>query len=382
MSIDDVLTRALEAEADEVSVPDDAWERLVERLAREPAAAESPPTPPRQWVLLAAALVLVVAAVAAAVTLSGDERPLRTGPEEGDPGPTASTVTSPSTPTTTVEAVRPAPEPPGKVVVVTGGGDLLRFDVATGDFVALATSNEPVDEETGTVYDHIDAATVGADGTVLFSTCCEPVSGLTFQLDPDGTRAQAAFGYSPSFGPDGTVYALVDPVSIRIVDGGDAGEHQIHGGSRAGELAAVAWSPQGDRLAVTSARPTGGDDGARSEVLVLPVEAESLDEAELLAPPVGRWWSDPVFRDDGSLLVIEHDDTAGTTAVRAVRRDGRAGEALDIQGMQPGLLAADRSGGWVLIAAADGGPGRILGPDDNVSLGPDLGPDPLVDLAW
>lgn len=382
MSLDDVLTRALEAEADEVSVPDDAWERLVDRLAREPAAAESPPTPPRQWVLLSAALVLIVAAVAAAVTLSGDERPLRTGPEEGDTGPTASTVASPSTPSTTVEAVRPAPAPPGKAVVVTDDGDLLRFDVATGDFVALATSNEPVDEETGTVYDRIDNATVGADGTMLFSTCCEPVSGVTFRLDPDGTRAQATFGYSPSFGPDGTAYAVVDPVSVRIVGEGDVDEHQIEGGIRAGELSAVDWSPQGDRLAVTSTRPTGEGDGERSEVLVLPADAESLDEAELLAPPVGRWWSDPVFLGDGSLLVIEHDESAGTTAVRAVRRDGRAGDLLDIQGMQPGLLAADRSGGWVLIAAADGGPGRILDPDGNVTVGPDLGTDPLVDLAW
>lgn len=370
MTIDDVLTRALGAEADEVSVPDDAWERLMERLAREPAAAESPPTPPRHWVLVAAAVLVVVAAVAAAVTLSGDD-PLKTGPQEGG---------APEPSTTTVDA---APSPgvaPATAVAVTEDGDLVQIDRTTGAVTMLTTTPASSDEGGEYIFGHIDRAAVGRDGTVLFSTCCDPGPGETFRLDPGGGRTSLAYGYNPVFSPGGTSFALVDPTGLTVH--GLDGDQSRAIGDDGRQIMAVSWSPRGDWFAVEVLDASnGGDDGTRAVVLV-PVTADSLAEAVAVTPPAGAWWSDPVFRADGSLLVIEHGPTAGNTALRRVGADGQPGDPVDLQGLRPERIAADRTGGWVIVAPVGTGPSLILDRTNTASPVPNPLAEPLADVAW
>lgn len=369
MTIDQLLTRALEAEADEVSVPDDAWERLVERLDREPAAAESPPTPPRPWVLVAAAVLVVVAAVAAAVTLSGED-PLRTGPQEGgEPEPSA----------TPVDAAPSAGVAPATAVAVTEDGDLVRIDMETGGVEMLTTTPATSDEGGEYLYGHIDRVAVGRDGTVLFSTCCEPAPGETFRLDPGGARTSLSYGYNPVFSPGGTAFALVGPTGLTVhgLDGDQS--RAIADDTR--PVMAIGWSPSGDRFAVEVLDTTGGDTETRA-VLLVPVTADSLAEGLALTPPAGAWWSDPVFRADGSLLVIEHDPAAGSTALRQVSAEGEPGGLVDLQGLQPARIAADRTGSWVIVAPADSGPSLVLDPDNATSPVPNPLAEPLADLAW
>jgi hypothetical protein len=361
MTIDDVLSRALEAEADEVSVPDDAWERLVERLAREPAAAESPPTPPRLWVGLAAALVVVVAAVVA-VGRFGDERPsVRTG------------IPSASTSSPDVTSPRAASDAPSVAVAVTAQGTLVRVDLSNGGLERLLTS--PGEFEGG-YYDAIDSVAIGPDDTVLFATCCSPIAGQTFRFESAGPPTFLDYGYGPVFSADGQSLVLFDPGRVKVLELDGNLIHGIEEGGSTGNVQGVAWSPDGGMLAVDVA--TGP---VTHEVLLVSVNARSLDEATVLQPPDGQWWSDPVFRTDGSLLVIEHDE-AGATALRQVDAEGQVGDIVDLDGVQPAKLAADPTGGWVLVAPPDAGELLELSPTNEVSSVRNPTGESLVDLSW
>jgi hypothetical protein len=266
---------------------------------------------------------------------------------------------------------------------VTDGGALLRIDVATGAVEPVAGHDEggaTAPGDGGLAYDGVAA---GLDGTVLASTCCEPASGETFLLEPSGDRTLLSHGYGPALAPDGARFALVDPgaVTIHHLDGQET--HRIDAGAHAGNVMSVAWSPpQGDRLAVEVA--TGATE---RRVLLVDADAPTLDGATELVAPAGTWWSQPVFRADGSLLVAEHpigllDQDAGEgSAVRVVSPDGRSGETIDLGGLAPWRLTADRSGRWVLVAAPSGRLAAV-GPDGSVTEVPVDGSPVLADLAW
>jgi hypothetical protein len=342
--------------------------------------------------LAAAAVVAGFGGLATALLMfTGGDGQVRTASPSADGTDDASSGT-------TLDAVSEGATRPPTALVVTEGGDLLRVDVTTGRLEALAPSRSAdggggdvpgSDEEPdgGGVQDNrIDAAAVGLDDATLFSTCCAPIAGQTLVLEPDGGTELLAYGFNPAFGPDGTRVAVVHPAGVAVV-GLDGEElHGIDAGAHSGNVVGVAWSPAGDRLAVEVAVGATED-----RVLLVDPDAASLDEGTELVAPTGMWWGQPVFRADGSLLVAEHpvgqDDSDATTeegsVVRMVSPEGRPGGTVDLGGLAPKRLAADRSGRWVLVAAPAG---RlvVIGPDGAVSDVPVRATDerPLVDVAW
>ena len=388
--LDRLIGRALDAEAAAVEPAPDAWERLQHRRHDATSAGSSPAG--RGWLLVAAAVVAGVGGLATALTLlTGGDGQVRTASPSAGGTDDASSGTS-------LDAVsEEAPRPP-TALVVTEGGDLLRVDVATGSLERLVPSQgldgdggdvPGSDDESdgGGVQDNrIDAAAVGLDDTTFLSTCCEPISGETFVLEPDGDTDRLAQGANPAVGPDGTRVAVVHPAGVAVVGLDGTELHEIDSGSHDGNLVGVAWSPDGERLAVEVA--VGATE---HRVLLVAAGATSLDEGTELAAPTGVWWGQPVFRPDGSLLVAEHpvglDDADATTAagsvVRAVSPDGHPGEAADLGGLAPRRLAADRSGRWVLVAAPTGRM-VVIGPDGEVTDVPVRATEeqPLIDVAW
>ena len=91
-----------------------------------------------------------------------------------------------------------------------------------------------------------------------------------------------------------------------------------------------------------------------------------------------------MFRTDGSLLVIEHDEEGGTggTALRQVDPEGQVGDLVDLDGVQPAKLTADPTGGWVLVAPPDAGALLELSPTNEVSSVANPTGQSLVDLSW
>lgn len=366
-NLDDLLERALLAEGDDISPAPDAWQRCKERLDDTTPAGRSPAS--RGWLLVVAAAVAGFGGLATAyLALSDPDGTVRTAsPPPGDAVPS---------------------DAPTTAVAVTEDGTLVRIDIATGEIDTLAESPAGPEEESGHHADRIDTADIGLDKMVLFSTCCEPVPGQTYRLAADGSRTLLSLGYNPAFSPDGTEFSLVQPTGVTLHDLDGTITHTIDAGDHHGNVMAVAWSPGGDRLAVEVAMGT-----VERRVLLLPASADSLDEATELRPPDGRWWTQAVFRADGSLLVAEHPlgqfemDAGEDSALRIVTPDGRPAGAVDLQRVPPVRLAADPAGNWVLVAAPDG-LSFVVGPDDAATWVPYTTESTssetakLNDLAW
>jgi hypothetical protein len=339
MNLDDLLRTSLQAEAGSAEPAPDAWDRIAAR-ARESRHRRGRRGP---VVTLAAAVAVVAATVWVAVSLR---------PERDD----RVIVTPPATtgrPTTAPPPTVP-PAPPRRLAAATTDGRVVLLDASTGAEVrqvAVHDFRDPGGERTTPVA--LSGVSLAPDGTVFYSSCCEPVSGSLYR---EGQRVND--GHRPAVSPDGRTVAVAEAVlGVKLVDGGGRTVRVIERvADRPPSVAtSVAWSPDGSRLAVEM-------DGV---VVLVPATAATLAEGRTLVPPAGRSWVSPVFRHDGSLLVIETIGS-GPGVVRPVAPDGTSGPPIPVD--RPARLAADASGGWVLVTTSGGW--VVIGPDGSVATGP------------
>lgn len=367
--LDGLIERALVEEGTSMTPAPDAWERFRERLD-DTSSAGGPPAS-RSWLLVAAAVVAGFGGLATALLmLTGGDGEVRTAEPSVDAADDASSGT-------TLDVVSEGARQPGSLLVATADGRLVRVDTDSGEVETLAGGAD-------SGGDPIDNAAAGLDDTVLYSTCCEPAAGMTYRLEPDGESTFVSYGYNPTFSPDGLAFSLVQPDGITVHDLDGNVTRTIDAGDHYGNVMSVAWSPQGDRLAVEVANGS-----SETQILLLPVDAASLDEATPTRPDEGRWWAQPAFLADGTLLVAEHPqgqaaEAAGVSSVlREVTQDGRPAGTTD-PGAPPYRLTADRTGtsaflvgpdGGVVVRSPTGGWYWLIPPDDTVLTR-------AADIAW
>ncbi|MGH9223252.1 MAG: hypothetical protein ACRD2W_05605 [Acidimicrobiales bacterium] len=343
---------------------------LLDRAPDVPPGRQRPRRP-KPAVLGAAGVVLVallVTGVAAVVTRE-DEPPVaesegavattvvatvptvapRPGqPVAGDPPPN-----SPKPRTSIAVPLRP----PDSAVAATDQR-LVTLNALTGAETRELMKLPPLRPQPEVAPTRFEHVAVTPDGTtVYYVTCCEPAVGFTQQVPRSGGTSTAfADGMSPAASPDGSTVAVANGVlgvALLTRDGRVVG--LIRTRPDLATLNWVAWSPDSQQLAVV----------AMNRLFVVPSGANSLTEGRELMAPSGRTWSSPVFRTDGSLLVIE---TGPGTArsVRPVAGQGPPRPALDLGGRTPTRLAADVSGGWVAVLTAEGDV-MAVGPDGAVT---------------
>jgi hypothetical protein len=265
---------------------------------------------------------------------------------------------------------------------VTDDGTLLRVNVETGEVETLAESPAAADARSD---EHISGAAIGLNGMVVYSTCCEPGPGSTFRLEADGGATKITDGDMPAFGTSGELAIVGRGIGIYATDGTEL--QSIDGDGYAGSIMQVAWSPDGTVFAVELVV-----EGSRREVALVPADAQSLASAVVLDPPAGTWWSDPAFRDDGSLYVVEHEGNGNRHNVlrHVVNRAGpndplsnyEYAETVDLGDVRPLRLAAAEEGEWLLVAPTGGGALVLLDPTNTVTESPVQVGEPLTDLDW
>lgn len=217
------------------------------------------------WALIAA-VVLVVAGLAFVVAGDdGDEAPASPGPQT-----TIEPSDDPSTTTSLLENA--ATGDPDLLVAFTADGRLISIDPVTGEERAeLATGYSAADEpevEGGPYV--ISSVTVDRDGGDLyFATCCEPAVGEIFRVR-DTQVERYRNGDMPALSPDGTMLAVVELQTMKIIDvaTGDAIREWAlmangpigEGGSETSELVPsdISWSPDGSQLVMVTSDYTEG----------------------------------------------------------------------------------------------------------------------------
>jgi hypothetical protein len=198
-------------------------------------------------------------------------------PTQVGPSSSAPSIPAPSTsaPASTVEQTQPSTAPPGEVttypvqipagqfavapddlVITHLDGDLYWYPGALtetpGEPVLLVDMADPgIEPEEGPGANVIDAVAGTVNGSFVYGTCCEPVSGNVFALDAVAAQpTPLAPGYWPVLSPDGTRLATLNFYSLEVWDlaGGQRTSRAIDVDPNLGNAQQLVWSRDGSAL--------------------------------------------------------------------------------------------------------------------------------------
>ena len=281
----------------------DAVHHLVDAAPQPRPLPDTAPAPfastrSYRWVAIVGSVVVIAGgAIAVAAWPSGESEapvvsestlsvsppastvPRTTVPEPTPVGPSSSAPSIPSPPTSapapTVEETPPTSAPPGEVttypvhvpagqfvvgpddlVITHLDGDLYWYPAALtetpGEPVLLADMADPgVEPEEGPGANVIDAVAGTVNGSFVYGTCCEPVSGNLFALDAVAAEpTPLAPGYWPVLSPDGTGLATLNFYSLEVWDlaGEQRTSRAIHGDPHLSNAQQLVWSRDGSAL--------------------------------------------------------------------------------------------------------------------------------------
>lgn len=340
------IRAALQGVAEAPGRPDEAaaWDRITGGIARDAAAGA------RRRRLLGGAGLTVAGAAAALVLVLGtgdDQEAVEVGPADGSTtteapastttapaGEAATSSTAPVDPSTRpIEVLGDLPEHPLAVVVADEAAGVHRLDLHDADTGELVVRN------LASSFHSLSEVSVLDDGTVVYTeefgdsstvrmAAWDGSSGPTtpFDLDVD-MRAG-------TFSPDGATFAYVEQgvtrprgrIGLVPTDGGgdirylEWAEDEDDFFLTSGRIDALAFSPDGTRLAFTSSYEG-------TEVLVVDLDAASLSEATVVGDGLGPVWTDgggvvairfccyPDFGDRGALVRISVDSPETGTSI-------------------------------------------------------------------
>lgn len=230
-----------------------------------------------RWVVSFSSLAVIALLVAAC----GSGRDETVGPTQA-PRVTAATSTSSD-----------RSEAPARIVALTARGDLVVIDrVSLTQVATLASFSGRKDPETGIVYEKAEDLTALPGGKILVSVCCEPAGGAVDLIDEAGERTVKFSGWDPQVDPTGTKVAIGGVIGIAIHE--SLGPRPVIVEADPGvEPRDPSWSPDDEELVFTA----GGRLG------VVSTRADSLVEAEFVAPDEGAQWSSPAYTTEGIFAV-------------------------------------------------------------------------------
>jgi hypothetical protein len=248
---DDLLRRALAAEADGVVAGPDLLARTRDAVARHAVRRR------RRLVLLAAAVVVLVVGLVALLDAGrGDDVRIEPAPPVGHGREGATPDTAESQPR------EPEDQPaaggyPRLIALVREDGMLVTIDPETGRQRELHSEGDPSQDDGGVARQSIQTVELSPDGRwIYFTRCCEPAVGTIFRIPVEGGPVEEIGpGSYPKVSPDGQYLAFTYGQAVRVSRIGGGAPVVFETGMPAYE---TVWSPDGTELAVTVRSNDGG----------------------------------------------------------------------------------------------------------------------------
>ena len=189
------------------------------------------------------------------------------------------------------------------------------------------------------------AAYPGENGKIAFAR-----SGDIWVANPDGSDATnltpgtPQFQDNPVFSPDGTKIAYTIASSLSVMDADGANQQPL----ATGVWRTPAWSPSGDRIAISNSLPTGDVQGIRVVNATTGATVDTLNPPPPAQSGEESYYDDPTWSptsqnklavsyspgDNGEIDLVEPGDDLGER-----RRADRSDERSRDSGTEPGLLA-------------------------------------------
>ncbi len=168
----------------------------------------------------------VTSTVDRAATSSGDPRPTSNTDQSATTESTMADVGDSTIPTTQQQGIGDQDRAPSTFWAITNSGyELVQVDVDSGDRLANLggwDTSGGCSPDNGCLDQAIDSVTVGPDGRLWVTDCCEPAVGNWYVLDPgerfDPMSAERGYGLDVSLSPDGGRSARGELGSVTIAD--------------------------------------------------------------------------------------------------------------------------------------------------------------------
>lgn len=315
-------------------------------------------------VLSTAAVVGIAVAVQAVGTDPEPPAPPAQTALTPTPGPTADP--SPSvepTPTTTPsqEPSQPPTEPgPAPLVAVTGDGEVVLLDPATGQRLVTVTGGISTDDPAKV------AASVDVQRTVAYVSHSTGPQGAYEVLRvslTDGTTDVVAEGLGPALSPDGRTLAYAGPdpslpssteswgLNLRDLATGDTRHLSAGPYNPALWVGRPTWSMDGTSVYVEVGWAEGG-----SVARVDPASTTTLVDVEAFDPGSGQSWSQPDVLADGRLVLFSratgYESPLESMRVAVVDTQGSVvQEVPGLEGMWVADIEAEVDGTSVAVLA-------------------------------
>jgi hypothetical protein len=279
---------------------------------------------------------------------------------------------------------------PDQAVAVSEDGRLVVLDTATGEPLRqLAAAGDPTEpappEGEAGRPSAINAVDVDpASGSVMYSLCCEPISGTTYEVRLDGSLppTERGGGLDPSIDGEGAFSMVATAIGLSLITGNQADIplDQLLPES-VGAVQNPTWITRGT-IAFSIVRQ-------QSVALGILVQDDADDlSAAAYAPPDGQSWTSPApwIGEDGEPAVLVAQQCCGAADpyehegdARAVVVDPTDGTVLEELPPYDGVVvdqelatvpgSATCCSPWLLVTYADGRlEGRNLLTGETVSI--------------
>jgi len=249
-------------------------------------------------------------------------------------------------------------------IVVAGGPGAMLINRATGDEILLVSPELIAPGTNPALAERIVGAFDVGNGRIVFETQGQDSTTISI-LRAGGNIEQLGIGSHVGVNVATQLLAYVASSGTVVVADLDSGEIRSEV-SVDGDVAALAWTPSGSRLAIAWLDGAASSQSSSNVVSIADVDDNGVISVPVLAAKSRSvQWHYPTWTDDDTLVVIEQDlvaatDTFSGRVAEGVARlsvvDLTSNRVLSSTDLPTGVIAADASpdGEAVAIVGTDG----------------------------